>query len=297
MPTIAEHINSSGLAINGRPSLTEYKAASEEMTLDFPPHPDDIACDFLVSTLIWYDIIACASTRGKPYLEHSYGYITTSELSNIMGCESWAMILIYRISELQRWKLTQDPCLIDMNFLVSQGSELERLLKEGLERNQGELGGPMSRLGAAGGRNEPKPPLRTILLITRIFALSAITYLHTVISGPDPTEPQIKKSVNETIESFKELTDLSLMRNLVWPFCVTACMATGLSYASITHETEGGVESFFSELLRDEKIEGCSGNLAKAWEIVLECWKLREEGRNVDWVDGMKSLGYQVLLV
>jgi hypothetical protein len=44
------------------------------------------------------------------------------------------------------------------------------------------------------------------------------------------------------------------------------------------------------------------GNYWKAFEIIRECWRLREEsnadeGRGMDWVNAMDSLRFQVLLV
>ena len=297
MPTLAQHIASSGLTTNGRPSLAEYKIALSRAPHDFPPHPDDIACDFLISYFIWYDIIACASTRKIPCLEDNYGYINTSELSNIMGCESWVMTIIYRISALQRWKVEQDPCHLDVDHLSAHASELERLLKDGLTANNGEMSHSLLPHEPARRQNSREPTTRTIHLITRIFALSALTYLHTVVRGPNPTDSKIKESVEETIDCFRDLTDLNIMRNLVWPFCVTACMATGLSNGSIPKDMDGGTGSFFAELSKPENIEGASGNITKAWEVAAECWKLREQGQDVDWVDGMKSLRCQVLLI
>lgn len=45
----------------------------------------------------------------------------------------------------------------------------------------------------------------------------------------------------------------------------------------------------------------CPGNYWKAFEIIKECWRLREtqEGgaNGVDWISAMESLGFQVLLV
>jgi hypothetical protein len=82
-----------------------------------------------------------------------------------------------------------------------------------------------------------------------------------------------------------------LLRNLVWPFCITGCMASKKN------------EEFFNIAMKmaAREGEGCPGNLWKAWDIVKECWRMREErmegGSGIDWFDAMENLGFQVLLV
>ena len=52
--------------------------------------------------------------------------------------------------------------------------------------------------------------------ITELFALSAITYLHVVLSGAYPEL--------DTIYDFKDLADTKSL-HLVWPFCISGCLA------------------------------------------------------------------------
>jgi len=208
------------------------------------------------------------------------------------------MILIYRISELQRWKMEQDPCFLDVDYLVARGSELERLLQEGLMSKDKATDQPLLRPEPAVDQKLQEPKTnKTIHLVTRTFALSALTYLHTVISGPYPNDPKIKESVERTIECLQHLPDPKLIRNLGWPFCITACLATGSSNDTIPNEVDGGIGSFFAELIKKENVGELSGNVAKWWEVATECWRLRGQGQDVDWVDAMTSLGFQVLLV
>jgi hypothetical protein len=61
---------------------------------DAPPEVNQVACDFLVGTFIWFDIIASASTRSKPFLANNFEYLGNIELDKVMGCENWVMILI-----------------------------------------------------------------------------------------------------------------------------------------------------------------------------------------------------------
>lgn len=59
-----------------------------------------------------------------------------------------------------------------------------------------------------------------------------------------------------------------------------------------------GARGFFGEFMQwIGREEGNFGSFCKGWEVVKECWKLRGEGKEVDWVGAMASLGFQVLLV
>ncbi|KAK9326943.1 hypothetical protein V1520DRAFT_376242 [Lipomyces starkeyi] len=61
--------------------------------------------------------------------------------------------------------------------------------------------------------------------ISKIFTLSANTYLRVVISGAHPELPEITESVSETVLAFKSLKDPRLLRNAIWLFCISGCLA------------------------------------------------------------------------
>lgn len=242
---------------------------------DTPPNGDEIACDFLVGTFIWFDIISCASTRSKPLLENNFEYIGNIELDKVMGCENWVMILIAKISLLEGWKRDlQKTGRLSVVELSARSSEIEKLLNSGL----------------ASQTLYALCPTRHISLITRIFAYSALTYLHTVVSGAHPDLAEIKASVSMTIATFKNLPAPRLLQNLVWPFCVAGCMAS--------RDIEPCCRNLVMAAGEDAK---CLGNYWKAFEVIQECWRLREiqggENKAVDWTTAMESLGFQVLLV
>jgi hypothetical protein len=260
------------------------------------PDIDDVACDFLIGTFIWYDILSCASINCVPYLSNNHTYLSTYRirLDKIMGCENWAMILISQISQLSTWKASQQSlgCL-SMKDLLSRGSSIEEELNTGLEKNKIDIGRPIPYPESASCQRLGVPNSKSNLVITRIFAFAALTYLHTVISGPHAALPEIRSSVANTIEAFRMIPRATLLRNLVWPFCVTGCMAGD------------GHEEWFGKAMKyaDTEGEGCPGNIWKAWEVVKESWRMRQElgdvemAKGVDWVDAMESLGFQILLV
>ncbi|KAH8599223.1 fungal-specific transcription factor domain-containing protein [Bisporella sp. PMI_857] len=289
VPTLTSHLCSTTHLPSLRPSLSAFKASflAADGVPELPPTVEDIACDFLIGTLIWYDIIACASTNRPPLLKDKYTYITTNELSTIMGCESWAMILISRISELHHHSENQLSCLYHHAELAARSAEIEKQLREGLASNEFEFGSPITHPESISCQKLGNPRGKIILLITRIYAFSALTYLHVVVSGPNPRNPLIVESVKQTMECFRQVTDGKLFRSLIWPICVSGCMAGA---------DEAGT-GYLAGVVGREILEGCAGNLEKAWEVVKECWRLRATGKEVGWWDTMAHLKNDVLLV
>lgn len=71
------------------------------------------ALDFLTAAIIWFDILACVSTRTRPYLSAYHHVLLASkytahpivkspniELHGVMGCQTWVMIVISDIAAL-----------------------------------------------------------------------------------------------------------------------------------------------------------------------------------------------------
>lgn len=248
---------------------------------DYPPDVNEIANDFLVGVFLWFDIIATASTRSRPFLYNNFEYLGNIELDKVMGCENWVIILIAQISNLEIWKRDmQKTGRLSIIELSTRGSEIAKLLNNGLASQT--ICSANSAFAKSPGQYSP--------VITRIFAYAAITYLHTVVSGSYPELVETKASVSMTMTALGSLPAPHLLQDLVWPFCVTGCMASR------------DYEPFLSDLVmaagEDAK---CPGNYWKAFEVIKECWRLREIGgddeKGVDWVSAMDSLGFQVLLV
>ena len=231
---------------------------------------------FFGGVIAWYDILSCATTGAKPFgAIHCSGpggsYI---DLDTLMGCENWVMQTIQDIAILNEEKQNlQTYDNISKHQLAVRGAELELRLEGGLKRNTRE------ELESSDVRN-----------ITRIFAFSALVYLHVVLSGANPQLPKIQDAVCRTIKAFQSLPDPALMRDLVWPFCIAGCMANT------------GQEDFF------RKIEPMTtsplsrfGISCKALEVVEECWRLRKystpKSGFINWNTAMESLGLKILLV
>ncbi|KFX96167.1 hypothetical protein O988_05455 [Pseudogymnoascus sp. VKM F-3808] len=247
---------------------------------------------FFSGVVGWYDILSCSTTGTAPFsscecLNAAMGYVF---LDKIMGCENWAMLLIMDIAFLDDWKRNlQKSAQLSMRELVTRATHIERRLEDGIQDN-------FSRLNQLTSRSIPsildigvQEPTNLILLITRIFACSALVYLDVVVSGAYPETPEIRKNVSRTIEAFRVLPGIEVINSLTWAYCIAGCMAI---------EDE---KTFFRGLAVSSNGDAPTfGNFSKALAIMEECWRLRrgeERSQPVDWRTAMDSLGMSALIV
>ncbi|KZW02896.1 hypothetical protein EXIGLDRAFT_730989 [Exidia glandulosa HHB12029] len=143
----------------------------------------------------------------------------------------------------------------------------------------------------------PVPPLPTPSLpqptqedemraqVSKVFRESAILYLYTVMSGPHPRVPEIVDAVASIIESLKVLPASQYDRSLVFPICIAGCMTDDLGHR---------------EFLRNRLLaqDPTVGNVAEARMVMEAVWQRRDKfNMNAHWLDVMKELGYNLLLV
>jgi len=247
---------------------------------------DDTGTKVLLGSLISFDIIACASTRSQPCLKLDHKRILdifSIDLGSLFGCANQVMILILEIALLDNWKKEAEKNRqLSMVELVKRGAKIEERLQQEIKDLESVESLGLSSEGNSGNtlsasRNE----------ITNIFTLSALTYLNVVISGAQPELPEIVKSVSKTIAAFRCLSEPRLLRNLVWPLCVSGCLALK------EHQ------SFFRNLVSKADVSHATlGTCAQAFKIVEQCWEMRETcSFNCDWVYIMTKLGSDILLI
>jgi hypothetical protein len=124
-------------------------------------------------------------------------------------------------------------------------------------------------------------------LITQVYALTASVLLEVSVSGPYPGLTEVESEVSRAMQAFTNLPDANLLQSMVWPFCVTGCMAQPNQYEFF--------RNLFSTLNKTT-----IGSTSNAMKIIQRCWSLRENGQyenGVDWNDAMKSLQIDVLFV
>ena len=249
-------------------------------------HPEDVwAIDVMLGSFITFDIISSASTRSTPFLNIDHLYVLDTlriPLESLNGCRTSVMALILEIALLDQWrKEAQSSRKLSIVDLANRGSQIQERLRQELAAIEDEPWAGPSLCSPSGLSGTPAHPE-----ISKIFALSAFTYLHAVISGAYPELPEIANSVSKTIVAFKNMQDPRLVRSMVWPFCVAGCLA---------QETQYG---FFRDLVsRANVTRWTTGTCFEALQIMEECWKARvATSASCDWATTMKQRGCYILL-
>jgi hypothetical protein len=247
---------------------------------------------FFAGVVGWYDILSCSTTGTPPFskcecLDAALGYIF---LDKIMGCENWAMLLIMDIASLDNWKQNlQATAKLSMRELVTRAAHIERRLEDGLRDNSSRLNQLTKHSIPSTHGIVAQEQTNLILLITRIFACSALVYLDIVVSGAYPEMPEIRENVSRTINAFRALPNIAIINSLTWAYCIAGCMAMEedhMFFRGLAASSPEGALTF--------------GNCSKALTIMEESWRLRKEDKgqkSIDWRTAMNSLGISVLLI
>nr|CBY93782.1 TRI10 protein [Trichoderma brevicompactum] len=206
------------------------------------------ALKFFANVLAMFGIFSLHSIGpSSPFMEYRFlmdqGRLI--QMDQMMGCRNWVMLAILEIGTLDKWKREeQENRRLSLKALTSRAMAIEGVLESGLREASGSA---------------------LVDLITSIYATSALTYLHTVVSGLNPNLSEVQESVAATIVLLKRLPDLRAAKSLVWPLGVTGCMASRSQ------------EDFFRGLIisagaTPRALRNCWG-LIKVWE---DTWKMRE---------------------
>ncbi|KAH1368819.1 hypothetical protein KXW30_001370 [Aspergillus fumigatus] len=143
--------------------------------------------EFLVVSVIWFDVFSCLSTGRAPRLPYQrWLQIPGLNTADLMGCYNWVVAVIGDLARLGVWKDQQDKDgLLNIRELASRGQEIEMRLEKGIE-------GLDIAKGYTGSESLKD-------WVTRLFALAALVLLHTTISGPLPALPEIRSAVARSI--------------------------------------------------------------------------------------------------
>lgn len=238
-----------------------------------------------VGSLIFLDIIASASKRSVPFINidhrrmlHDFGI----NLESLFGCSNQIALLILDIICLDSWKRESEKSRrLSLVELVKRGATIEEHLRSHIDNV--EVGISRTSDATKTVRIDTFTPQTEA---TRIFALAAQTYLHVVISGAHWELREIRDSVTKTIDAFKSISDPKSLRNLVWPFCITGCLATTAQ------------QPFFRELISAAGITSSTlGTCWQAFKAMEECWEFREStSYNCDWAFVFNKQNCHVLL-
>ena len=193
------------------------------------PCPEvECAFKFVVGSLSASDTLSSASTRSSLIL--SIDHLQALETFDISverhtGCRDSVMALILEeIFLLDKWKKeVQCANWLSVVELVKRRDGLQNRLRQ-------ELAEIDPKKNPCAARKSSPVATDTHSEISKLFILSAIHYLHVVITGPFPEVADIAESVSATVHAFKGLKDPRFLRNLVWPFCISGCLALDPHY-------------------------------------------------------------------
>lgn len=238
---------------------------------------------FFASAVSWYGIVSCATLGPSSFRvgchEIAEEYV---HFDKVMGCENWAMLAIKDIVALDYWKnKLKASGRLSMRELVSRGNQIEARLTQGLV-----LGSDM--LTAGKSPDFLKADQGGNATVTKIYCCAALVYLHVVMSGAFPDLLDIRQNVATAIEAFQALPDPELVNSLIWPLCITACLA-GEEYYEV-----------FRALSQIGSPRDSNFGALKTRTIFEECWRLREldpESGKVDWRTAVDSLNFHILLI
>jgi len=251
------------------------------------------AWKFVSGIIAWYDTIACTQSSPISLISETWDWCGTGflPLCRIMGCQTWAMSQIREITALRRWKKEmQNNRTLSMRDLSTRAVQIEKKLEDGMreiivaldaENVEDDLLAT-EMIGDYGSR-------RTSYLITRIFASAALTYLFTVVSGPNAMLSEIQESVSRTIATIKALPRLKFFCNLTWPLTITGCLSIG--------ESREVFVQYMEKYMTKPHGFGSSQHILK---IVEECWRQQADTKieeDIDNTKAMKSLNLDILLV
>jgi hypothetical protein len=245
------------------------------------------AIDTLVGTFVALDILSSASTRSQSLFRADYQHWLSDrniQMHHLIGVDKCIMLLISQISALEEWKreCEANRCL-SIKELSNRASSIETALDDFIKRNSLELQAAIPILKMRSPTVIPVPASSKLnsQVVSSVFALSAVTYLHTVVSGAHPGLDEIQKSVLRTMTVLGNLPDPALLCYMVWPFCVTGCLAS--------KEIQGELRELAHSAGASKT--GARG-LWKSLQVIEASW----DGGTRDWAAAMSRIGDKVLL-
>ncbi|KAE9367448.1 hypothetical protein N431DRAFT_513816, partial [Stipitochalara longipes BDJ] len=253
------------------------------------------AIDTIVGEFVALDILWAASTRSPSLLRTDYKQWLRDrniELQYLIGCDVAVMLLISQISELEQWKtefISRNR--LSIMELCKRAGIIEKALVDFITINSSNVKEAISALKSKNSTLIPTPNTTelNIHVISSVFALSAVTYLHVVVSGTHPELFEIQQSISQTLLILKSLPHPQLLRHMVWPFCITGCL--------VSRELENELRDMAT--LAGASKSGHFGTMGlwKSLKIMEDCWNRRDQnGMCQDWTAAMSRLGNKVLL-
>ncbi|KAF4974386.1 hypothetical protein FZEAL_8718 [Fusarium zealandicum] len=282
-----------------------------EMGIRRPFSTNQAALRFFTANVLYIDVMSSITLEQAPRLQKYQAQIipgckahTSPDdvqfsgslfMEEFIGLQNWVIQIIGDIAALDAWKKHQKKTnSLSMSELVQRGKLLEDAIKGGLGALEGQTPfwgayiDPIRNVADPGPSsqddNAKKAPGLTVNNI--IWLQAALTYLHVVVSGWQPSCHEIRSSVSRMTTLLTELPHNTCLRTLVWPFCIAGCLSPPedeVKYRTML-ERMGPLSVF--------------GTAREAMQVMEKVWARRNQiDESWDVAKCLHILGHGVLLI
>jgi hypothetical protein len=266
---------------------------------------DQAGFRFFSALLVYIDVIGSTSMRQRPRIFDHYSFLLADvddghergttiplQLSRYLGCQNWVISAIAETAALSEWKtearITGSLSILE---LVKRAQRIEKILDEGMlsinNCKPKSSNAKHNKLWQYCNHLRP-PPCVSSADATEIWSCATRVYLAVVVSGWQPSNPEIRTGVQEMLRFLRNIHSPSHLRTFSWPIVVSGCLAA-----------PGEERKQFWALLNDNIEVGTFGAMAEARNILVKVWENSGTVGCEDWdiASCLNILGYPALLI
>lgn len=221
-----------------------------EMGIRRPWSTDQAALRFFGANLLYIDVMSSITLSKRPRLANYHEPVIPSKpkaklssepqsagpllLEEFFGLHNWVVQSLADIASLDAYKKEQQKAgTLSVADLAARGQVLSEVIETGIQHLESQdysqtpveraisvLRDPLASLNPASANACPN-----FIIQNLIWLHAASIYLHTVVSGWQPMNPVVRRSVNKATELLTGVPDGKTMQSMAWPFCVAGCFA------------------------------------------------------------------------
>ncbi|KAF7551779.1 hypothetical protein G7046_g7624 [Stylonectria norvegica] len=284
-----------------------------ELSINRPFSTNQAALRFFTANILYVDVMSSITLERAPRLyeyqnpvipgckEHAVEQGPTSRdslhMEEFLGLKNWVVQILGDVAALDAWKKEQRLSgSLSTSELVQRGMVIEEAIKGGLGAMEEDAAQSRALDPHAHWRSiiDPMPSLQLgsneshpALLVNNIIWLQAtLTYLYVVISGWQPSSPEIQYSVSRMTALLTNLPQDTCLRSLVWPFCISGCLSPP------------GDEDKYRAMMQRMGPLKVFGTVKEAMDIMEKVWSRRDQtDESWDVAKCLRILGHGVLLI
>lgn len=243
------------------------------------------ALSFLVTVILWFDLLSCASTNRPPRLPYRELIDNNMvDMSTTMGVQNTVMRAIGDIATLSA--SDEFGHRRTKTDILNKCHEIENDLRRALDAIRHDL---LLSISTTHSSVVPEH-LKKVRHVTHVFATAALVQLNAVICRHVPETQSIHDTIDENIIAIKRIRDPQDFRGLIWPICISGSMAD-------TSDQQEFYESTLKLALNGAQRD--FGNCATLLNILKWCWNTRrasDANYRKDWSHAMADIGICLLV-